>query len=175
MDGISQKQPAVVTAQCCPDHLPFTVMDSISQIEETLGNIIGRVIQQRKSEYQANEDPAGEARIDFNKRNLSEVHKELPEDIARKCKFCGMTFKEHEQLGKHIAKEHPDEGIKEYGKESSYLFRHPEEANPATPSEEYSSFMCSWCGKWFKDELEYKKHIGSTHRTFNEFIESIME
>ena len=114
-------------------------------------------------------EESGKTRIDFNRRNLAEIHKDIPSDVARRCEVCGLEFKEHNYLGRHIAKEHPEYSKSEYGAEALEYMRHPE----AVTSEyggEYGKYPCVICHKFFVSENEIKRHVNTEHDSLRSFL-----
>lgn len=141
----------------------------LDDVNIQFGNLINSIIQDRKSLLINEREAAGKARIDFNKRNIAEIHKDIPSDVARKCPVCGLEMKEHYYLGRHIAKEHPDYAKKEYGEEAKEYLRHPEE-HRSEYGGEYSEYSCAICSRFFHTENEIKRHTNTEHSALIKFV-----
>ena len=141
----------------------------LDDINLQYGNLIDSIIQSRKMQTIQEREESGKTRIDFNKRNLAEIHKEIPSDVARKCKVCGLEFKEHYYLGRHIAKEHPDFARSEYGTEAKEYMKHPESITSDFGGE-YGKYPCAVCQRFFVTENEIKRHVNTEHSSLIQFI-----
>ena len=136
------------------------------KVSYDVGEIISSIIRERKIELNANRTEIGQARINFNSRNLSEEHPEIPADIARRCKHCGLQFKEHEELARHLAKRHPKEARAEYRREIEDKYAHPEGWEVRSP-DEYGRYYCPFCATFFHSSPQ--RHA-SQHSALMEFV-----
>ena len=117
-------------------------------ISYDVGQIISSIIQDRKLQLNAERSEMGKARIDFNSRGLSEEHPELPPDVARRCKHCGLQFEEHYQLANHLSRRHLKESLPEYRDEIEDKYNHPE-GWERVEIDQYGKYYCPFCEEFF--------------------------
>ena len=146
--------------------------DFLDSIDLQYGNLIDAIIQQHKQLFIQQRQESGETQIDFNKRNLGEIHKDIPSDVARKCEVCGMEFKEHYQLGRHIAKMHPEYAKQKYGAESKEYLKHPEEFT-SDYGDKYGKYSCAVCHRFFTTENDIKRHVNTVHGGLISFLHDV--
>ena len=138
------------------------------KISYSVEEIVSTIIHERQIKLAADRVEVGRARIDFNSRNLSEEYPEVPADIARRCKHCGLKFKEHAHLARHLSTKHLKEALPEYKEEIEDKYSNPKGWELEQP-DQYGRYRCPFCNQFFHSSPQ--KHA-MEHTPLMEFVRS---